>query len=195
MLTEITQLVNKYPAISLAIIAALFSAIGWGCNSFYQIIIDNYKQKRELKAFLWKEKISAAKKASEFYLEYLGFINLLVNQLEALETGKDENNKVADNLEAEVQLLSTKLKAFPHFEHHHINIFYDFNEKRAFEINRENVEILGQMHGLGSSNLSNEEFSIKLRQCITKIKNNYAELAQINGGFIVKVRNDISNYL
>jgi hypothetical protein len=195
MLTEISKLINEYPTICLAIIAAIFSSIGWGCNSLYQILIDNYKQKRELKVFLWKEKINAAKKASEFYLEYLNFINLLRNQLDMLATGKAEYDQVTKNIDAEIQEMSIKLKTFPHFEHHHINIFYNLTESRALKINEENFEILGKIHGLGSSNLSDEEFDAQLKDCVIKFKNNYTELAGIFEGFIEKVRNDINSYL
>lgn len=195
MITEVTEMIKHYPTVSLAVIAAAFSMIGWIGNNIFQVIIDRYKQQKELKNFLWKEKINAAKKASEFFLEYLGFINLLRNQFEAIEFGKDENDQVAADLNFDIQLLSNKLKEFPHFEYHHINIFYDFNESRAFEITNENFEILARIHGLKSFNLPKEEFDIQLKDCATKFKNNYAELAKIYGGFIARVRNDIANYL
>lgn len=188
-------MIKDYPTESIAVIAAFFSMIGWLGSNIFQLIVDRNNQKKELKTFLWKEKINAAKKASEFYLEYLGFINLLRNQFDALESGKEENNKVAKDLDAEIQLLSTKLKAFPHFEHHHINIFYNFDENRAFQINKDNVEILARIHGLGSLDISSEEFNRQLKDCALKFKENYAELAQIYGGFIVQVRNDITSYL
>ncbi|WP_284653057.1 hypothetical protein [Flavobacterium terrisoli] len=195
MLTEISKLVNEYPTISLAIIAAIFSSIGWGCNSFYQVIVDNYKQKRELKIFLWKEKINAAKKASEFYLEYLNFINLLRNQLDMLATGKAEYEQINRNIDAEIQELSNKLKTFPHFEHHHINIFYNLIENRTLKINQENFEILGKINGLGSLGLSYEEFDAQLKDYVIKFKNNYSELAKIYEDLIEKIRADINSYL
>ena len=195
MLTEISKLINEYPTISLAIIAAIFSSIGWGCNSFYQIIVDNYKQKRELKIFLWKEKINAAKKASEFYLEYLNFINLLRNQLDMLATGKAEYEQINININAEIQELSNKLKTFPHFEHHHINIFYKLIDNRTLKINQENFEILGKINGLGTLGLSYEEFDAQLKDYVIKFKNNYTELAEIYEDLIEKIRTDINSYL
>lgn len=192
---EIAKMIKDYPTESVVVIAAFFSMIGWIGNNILQLIVDRNKQKKELKTFLWKEKINAAKKASEFYLEYLNFFNLVLNQLDLLESGKVENEQVAENINAEIQLLSGKLKAFPHFEYHHINIFYDFLESRASILSKQNFEILGKIYGLDSLKITPEEFNVKLKMYILEFNKNFTELSDIYKGFIKQVRNDINNYL
>ncbi|RKS94081.1 hypothetical protein BC952_1949 [Flavobacterium limicola] len=138
---DITRLLKDYPTESATAIATVFALLGWVGRNIFQIFIENRRYSKELKTFFWKEKLNAAKKASEFYLENLNFLNLVRHQFEMYELGKANQNEFFENIEKEVKFYSEKLKAFPHFEHHHINIFYDFNENRAMEINKNTFEI------------------------------------------------------
>ena len=69
-------------------------------------------------------------------------------QFEIYESGKTEHTELFENIEKEVKFYSEKLKAFPHFEHHHINIFYEFDENRAMEINKNTFEIHQRIYDL-----------------------------------------------
>ena len=39
-----------------------------------------------------------------------------------------------------------KLKQFPHFEYHHINLFYNFIEVENYQIANENIEIVRKLN-------------------------------------------------
>ncbi len=79
---EIIELWKEYPKIGGTMIAIVSASIGWILRNIFQLIIENHKYKREIKTFFWKEKINASKKASEFYLEQLNFLNLVRHQFE-----------------------------------------------------------------------------------------------------------------
>ncbi len=196
---DITRLLKDYPTESATAIATVFALLGWVGRNIFQIFIENRRYSKELKTFFWKEKLNAAKKASEFYLENLNFLNLVRHQFEMYELGKANQNEFFENIEKEVKFYSEKLKAFPHFEHHHINIFYDFNENRAMEINKNTFEINQKIFELIPQELdSTEQIDIKMNKIkeFSKIlKDNYSELFNIQKTYLSQVRSDINNYL
>jgi hypothetical protein len=196
---DILKLLKDYPAESATGIATIFALLGWIGRNVFQLIIDHKKYNKELKTFFWKEKINAAKKASEFYLENLNFLNLIRQQFEIYESGKTEQKELFENIEKEVRFYSEKLKAFPHFEHHHINIFYEFDENRAMEINKNTFEIHQKIYDLipvESDSLEQIDFKInKIKECSKMLKDNYSELFEIQKKYLNKVREDIGAYL
>ena len=54
------------------LLSVICGAVGWFAN----VIWENSKYKREQKTYYWKEKITAGKKATEFYVEFLNLLNL-----------------------------------------------------------------------------------------------------------------------
>lgn len=138
---NLLDFLKDYPGIGATAIAIVFGALGWSIRNLIQFFIDNSKYNKELKTFFWKEKLNSAKKASEFYLEHMNYINLLKHQFEIFEKGEIGHQELYENIQKEIEFYSNKLKAFPHFEHHHINIFYDFDEKRSMEINKRTFDI------------------------------------------------------
>jgi hypothetical protein len=196
---EITKLLTDYPKEAAVGIATISATLGWTFRNIIQIILDNIKYKKELKTFFWKEKLNAAKKASEFYLENLNFLNLVRHQFEIFEQGNIEHQELFENIQKEVNFYSEKLKAFPHFEHHHINIFYDFNENRAMEINTNSFEIHQKILELMPSELDTKEKLeskiLGIKAFSKQLKDNYAELFEIQKKYLGSVRNDIKEYL
>lgn len=196
---DIVKLLKDYPAESATGIATIFALLGWIGRNVFQLIIEHKKYNIELKTFFWKEKINAAKKASEFYLENLNFLNLVRQQFEIYESGKTEHTELFENIEKEVKFYSEKLKAFPHFEHHHINIFYEFDENRAMEINKNTFEIHQRIYDLiplESDSIEQIDAKInKIKECSKMLKDNYSELFEIQKKYLNKVRADIGAYL
>lgn len=196
---EIAQLFKDYPKESAAAIATIFGLLGWIGRNVFQIIIENKKYNKELKTFFWKEKLNAAKKASEYYLEHLNFLNLVRHQFEIYESGKIEHTELFENIEKEVKFYSEKLKAFPHFEHHHINIFYDFDDSRAMQINKNSFEIQQKILDLRPlESDTKEEINDKINEiknCSKDLKDNYLELFNIQKKYLNKVRSDINDYI
>ena len=196
---EIYNILKDYPKIGGIGIALISGTLGWIFNNLFQIYLDHLKYKKEIRTYFWKEKLNSAKKASEFYLEYLNFLNLLRHQFETYEIGKIEHQELFDNIQNEVQFYSQKLKAFPHFEHHHINLFYDFSEKRASEINSETTKINQQILDLRINKNDSIEIIdnkvLEIKKLSKKLKHNYTELFEINKKYLNLVRNDIKEFI
>jgi hypothetical protein len=189
---EIFCFLEDYPKIGAFFISAFFGIFGWLGKDVYQTIIENKKYKKELKTFFWKEKINASKKASEFYLEYLNFLNLTQIQSENYELRKIEHNVFIENIQKEVEFYTKKLKEFPHFEHHHINIFYEFDGEKTLKIANENNQLIRELFELNPKINDN---GISAKKIFKKLKENYKSLFEIQKGYVKKVREDIENYI
>ncbi len=196
---EIFNLIKEYPKAGATGIAIVAGSSGWLFNNLFQIYLERIRYKKDIRTYFWKEKLNSAKKASEFYLEYLNFLNLLRHQFETYEIGKIEHKELFDNIQNEVHFYSQKLKSFPHFEHHHINLFYDFSDKRPIEINSETTRI--NQHILDLRIHENDKFEmidnkvLEIKKLAEKLKNNYTELFDINKKYLDLVRKDIKEYI
>ena len=188
---DIFSFLRDYPAIGGSAIGAVFGATGWIAKGIFDVVLDKKRYKRELKTFLWKEKINASKKASEFYLEYANFLNLARIQFESFRLGKIEHDALIENFQKEVTFYASKLKSFPHFEHHHINIFYEFDEDKAMEItnriNATNREILELDHQSDNTEKAGELFKI--------LEDSYTELFKLQKGYTKRIRDDLKEYV
>ena len=193
------EFLKDYPGIGATSIAIVSGAVGWSIRNLVQFFIDKSKYNKELKTFFWKEKVNSAKKASEFYLEHMNYLNLLRHKFEIFEKGEIEHQELYDNIQKEVEFYSNKLKAFPHFEHHHINIFYHFDEKRAMEINKRTFDIQRELIDLQPKQGDNlEEVDrkvIEIKKRATELKNNYEEHFKIYKKYLKEVREDLEKYL
>lgn len=193
------EFLRDYPKIGATSIAIVSGALGWSIRNLVQFFIDKSKYNKELKTFFWKEKVNSAKKASEFYLEHMNYLNLLRHQFEIFEKGEIEHQELYDNIQKEVEFYSNKLKAFPHFEHHHINIFYDFDEKRAMEINKRTFDIQRELIDLqpkqGDSLEEIDSKVIEIKKRATELKDNYEEHFKIYKKYLKEVRKDLEDYL
>jgi hypothetical protein len=173
--------------------------LGWLIRNLVQFLVDNSKYNKELKTFFWKEKVNSAKKASEFYLEHMNYLNLLKHQFELFEKGEIEHQELYDNFQKEVKFYSDKLKAFPHFEHHHINIFYDFDEERTIEINKRTFDIHRELISLqpkeGDTVQEIEGKGGEIKKKVKELKNNYEEHFIICKNYLKDIRKDLKDYI
>jgi hypothetical protein len=196
---NLLDLLKDYPGIGATAIAIVSGTLGWFIRNLIQFYIDNSKYNKELKTFFWKEKLNSAKKASEFYLEHMNYINLLRHQFEIFEKGEIEHQELYENIQKEIEFYSNKLKAFPHFEHHHINIFYDFDEKRSMEINKRTFDINRELIDLqpkeGDTLQEIDTKIIEIKKRATELKDNYEEHFNIYKKYLKKVREDLKDYL
>ncbi|MCW4470495.1 hypothetical protein OGH69_16100 [Flavobacterium sp. MFBS3-15] len=193
------EFLKEYPEIGTASIAIVSGSLGWFINNLFQFFVEKSKYNKELKTFFWKEKLAAAKKASEFYLETINYFNLLKHQFEMYEKGELKHEELNINLQKEIDFYSNKLKTFPHFEHHHINIFYDFDEQRSMEINERTSDINRELIDLMPNIIdTQEEVDRKIRQIkdrTRQLQSNYDELVKIYKKHLKNVRKDIEDYL
>lgn len=190
---------KDYPGIGATAIAIVFGALGWIIRNLVQVFIDREKYNKELKTFFWKEKVNSAKKASEFYLEHMNYLDLLRHQFEIFEKGEIDYQELYENIQKEVEFYSNKLKAFPHFEHHHINIFYEFDEKRSIEINKRTFDIQRELIDLRpKKDDSIEEIDrkiLEIKKRASELKNNYDEHLKIYKMYLEEIRKDLKDYL
>lgn len=195
----ILELLKEHPSIEGALIALVSGITVIIIQNILQFLIQKTQYKKELRTFFWKEKINSAKKASEYYLEQMNYFNLLIQQFEIFENGQIEYNELFENLNKEIEYYSNKLKSFPHFEHHHINIFYDFNDKRSIELNKITFDIIKELIDLQpKKDDSNSDLDIKLNQIKIKaseLKDNYNEHFEIYKKILKEIQNDIKKYL
>ena len=130
------------------IFPVLCGAVGWFAN----VIWENSKYKREQKTYYWKEKINAGKKATEFYLEFLNLLNLYRLQFKLYKESIINGESLLVNIQQkESEFYTQKLKQFPHFEYHHINLFYDLIEDENYQIVNDNIEILQKINKINQS--------------------------------------------
>jgi hypothetical protein len=190
---ELLNFLRDYPAIGGVAIGAIFGAIfgvlGWIGKTAYELYVDKTRYKRELKTLFWKEKISAAKKASEYYLEYLNFLNLARIQYENFEKNEIEYATLIEDFQSQMVFYQDKLKTFPHFKHHHINIFYDFDQDNSMKITNEIIAYLREIMELNSE----IENKAKTKELFGGLKRNYETLFNIHKEYIKKVREDLQN--
>lgn len=182
---------RDYPAIGGTAIGAIFGAIfgvlGWTGKTAYELYIEKIRFKRDLKTSFWKEKINAAKKASEYYLEFLNLLNLARIQYENYESGKIEYGNLIKIFQAELVSYQEKLKAFPHFEHHHINIFYDFDQKKPREITD---KIITSLREISELNPDTDNVN-RTKELFEGLKKSYKELFDIHSDYVKIVREDL----
>jgi hypothetical protein len=196
---EIFTLLQENPKAGTIVIALTSGSLGWIFRNIAQLIIENQRFKKEQKTFFWKEKINAAKKATEFYLEYMNFLNLARQQFEAFETGKYGHEELFQNLEKEIQYYTNKLKSFPHFEHHHITLFYEFDDTKALEINARifkcNQQIFDYVFKDSDSDAEVHRKEQEGRKIAKTLKECYAELFANANDQLRKIRADLNSYL
>ncbi|CAM3103722.1 hypothetical protein [Flavobacterium frigoris] len=178
----------KYSQKVLNIIIPIFcGVIGWIAN----VIWEKSKYKREQKTYYWKEKINAGKKATEFYLEYINLLNLIRLQFKLYKDNVIEGENLLINIQQEnVEFYSQKLKHFPHYEYHHINLFYELIEDNNFKIVNDNSEILQKINKINQSQIiKNNEIS----ELFGKMEDNYEKLYNNVLLHLKKIQKDLEN--
>ncbi|WP_282118056.1 hypothetical protein [Maribacter aquivivus] len=184
---DVFNFLKDYPAIGGIAIGAIFSSLGWIGKSVLDVFLEKKRYNRDLKTYLWKEKINASKKASEFYLEYANFLNLGRIQFESFKIGKIEHKSLIENLQKEVAYYEKKLKTFPHFEHHHINIFYEFDEKESMEISNKinsTIRLILELNPeIDNTERTSELFKI--------LEDSYSKLFELQKNYTKRIREDL----
>ena len=196
---EIIKFIKTYTEIAAPILALVSGMVGWFANNLLQYFLDFQKYKKEIKTFFWKEKINAGKKASEYYLEYMNFLNLASSQFEMFELGMIENHLLIYNIQNEVKFYSDKLKSFPHFEFHHINIFYEFEESKSIEITNsinKNLRNITELKIEESDSKTEIDRKVEeTREYFKNLKLDYSQLFSIYKEYLKTVRLDIKKYI
>jgi len=174
-----TEYIKYSQTILNIIIPMFFGFIGWIAN----VMWEKSKYKREQKTYYWKEKINAGKKATEFYFEYLNLLNLIRSQFNLFKKNMiDEQSLLVEIQQREIEFYSNKLKQFPHFEYHHINLFYDLVDDKNYQIIIENNELFQEISKL----IKLDNFNVNdISELYGKIESNY-EIIYKNIIYLIK---------
>lgn len=194
-MTEIIEIIERYPKTSAIFIALFSGAIGWLLRNLAQLYIDSLKHKREVRTFFWKEKLLSAKKASEFYLEYINLLNLIQQQFDNLKSDNENEQEFIQNVENQVQFYTNKIQNFPHFEHHHINIFYDLINTGASEISVKIYELNRNLIETSQKDIDFYQKKSQMNETLERLKKCYADLLGIQKNYLNQIRNDIKEYV
>ncbi|TYP98800.1 hypothetical protein C7447_102115 [Tenacibaculum adriaticum] len=165
-------------------------ALGGGIFSLIAIILNNYfeknKYEKEIKTFLWKEKIQASKKASEFYLEIINYFNLAIANLELI---LDEEIGYS-SLSEKIAFHENRINSINSFEHHHVNIFYDLVSEEA---KNQSIKLNKAIHKIKLLNIDDDRDKIIF--LITDIRDCYSSLENIYIDQLSNVRSNIKSYI
>ncbi|MCL1671713.1 hypothetical protein [Elizabethkingia ursingii] len=188
-MNELKEFLMKEFNISSLVMSTSAVILGWIFREAYQVFfIDRIKYKRELGAHYWKEKVEASKKASEFYLEIINLLNLLIIQYGQYKKGNFLKNQLYEIYQEQINSYSRRLMDFPHLEYHHINLFYNFNVKKLMHVLEELREELSNLYNL---NIQDIEYDNKLSDCINKLEENTKYLSSNFESYLEIVRNDL----
>ena len=191
--------INDYPEFSIFLTAAVFSGIGYFIRQLFELLIANKKRKTDLREFFWKEKINAAKKASEFYYENLAFLKLVKQNFETQINEKEDSAVLTETLQKQIAILSDRITNPEHFEHHHIRIFYDIDEKSLDKINLESFELIQEMSTIEILESDDEKIiqqkKEKFKAVLNQLKINFEKTSDIYKYLLDKIRDDINQYV
>jgi len=182
-----TELIKCFQVEFSLLLPILCGIVGWFAN----VIWERSKYKREQKTYYWKEKINAGKKATEFYLEYLNLLNLFRVQFKLYkESIIDGESLLVLIQQKEIEFYSQKLKQFPHYEYHHINLFYELIEDKNYLIVNENTETLQKINRI---NQSEDVKDNEISELFGKIGDNYEKLYNNVLLQLKKIQKDLEN--
>ena len=188
--------IKEYPEIGTLCIATIFTAFGFIFKNLIDFLLEKRRKKAELKAVFWKEKINAAKKASEYYFEQLSFYELTLSKLNVLLNEKKTSISLIESLEKSINIISERINNPISFEHHHINIFYDFNQQplkdKVLDLMSQFQDIYNLMEK--EEKLNDEEFKNYLFTTMN-IKNNIEGISDFYRGYLDMIRTDLKKHI
>lgn len=195
---DIFKFIKDYPEIGTLCIATFFTALGFIIKSLLSFYLEEYKRKNEIKDFFWKEKIQSAKKATEYYLHHMSLITLIGSRYEMFENENTENDELVKKIEQLIEIYREKLLDFPHYEHHHINLFYDFTNDEFSAIQKSDIEANQKINSLTFNDKDTLEVINKkielAKQNFKILKNNSQLIFDIYKNYLQTIREDIKNY-
>lgn len=189
---EILNVLKEFPQSWLILISGIF---GFFAKTIVDYFIGKSKKRIDLQELYWKEKIDSAKKASEYYLSHVSFFSLTADKYEIIEENRDGSENLIKDTEELIVGYQKRLLEFPHFEHYHVNLFYDFDESESTKLIKENYGYIQNIHSINPK--ANDEDSVfekkwlLIRENFGNLKNNNRKLIQIYKGYLKIIRDDI----
>ncbi|XRE42158.1 hypothetical protein ACIVBQ_000362 [Tenacibaculum discolor] len=190
------KFIEDYPQIATLIIATFFTSMGFIIKSLIDFFIEQKKKKTELRAIFWQEKMTAAKKASEHYNEVISAYELMEPMFDVILNGKETPPNLIESLQDSLNKINIRINEPKSFEHHHINIFYKFNERELKEKGIEIIFLTQELHKYlnKGTDLSDDDFK-ELYLIMTNIKNNIKQVSKTYKSFMDQIRNELKIYI
>ena len=193
------KLLVEYPKMGALLIATISSVLGYSLKTSIEYFLSLRKKKAELRELFWKEKIQSAKKASEFYYEHLSFLNLLSQNIDNEINEKEYSEALATSFQKQIVKLSEKTTNPSHYEHHHIHIFYDFDETELNLLNKKSFEIIQDLETIEILETdSSEQIEKKLndaKEYQKNLKSNHEKSMKIYRRYLKHIREDIRKFV
>ncbi len=190
---------KEYPQVGTLIIGLFFTSIGYFGKTIIDILLEKRKREAGLQELFWKEKIQAAKKASEYYYMHLSFLQINAEKIETYINGKEYSEVLNESFEEVIEKLQKKIVEPSNFEHHHINLFYSFDESKIHDLNKERFEILQELESVKFSPDDDKIIWMRKRDAINtnylKLINNYKKLYKIYDKNMNIVKGDITDFI
>jgi hypothetical protein len=197
--TGLWKLLAESPKMGALLIATISSVLGYSLKTLIEYFLSLRKKKAELRELFWKEKIQSAKKASEFYYEHLSFLNLLSQNIDNEINEKEYSEALAISFQNQISELSKKTTNPSNYEHHHVNIFYDFDETELNQLNKESFEIIQDLETTKILETdSSEQIGKKWndsKEYRKKLKSNHEKAMKIYRRYLKHIREDIRKFV
>ncbi|MFI1770238.1 hypothetical protein [Thalassobellus citreus] len=186
--------IKEYPEIGTLCVATIFTALGFIFKSLIDFLLEKRRKKAELREAFWKEKIMAAKKASEYYFEQLSFYELTLQNLDLTLNEKRTPNGLRESIVKSIDNISERINNPSSFEHHHINIFYDLNQKQLKDKVLNIISELQDIHNFMEQEtvLTDDEFK-ELYMTTREMRNNIEGISLIYRQFLDLIREDLKS--
>lgn len=187
------EFIENYPKIGSTSLASIFTMIGYFSKTLIDLFIEKRKRKHAYKSEFWKEKLNASKKASEFYFEQLNLFELICQNIDLQLSGKSINPDLLLGIQNSINRVNERVSNPKNFEHHHINIFYDFDHDELREKSKELINQIQDVYFLMKEN--SESYGKKNDEVInsySKVKNTIISIDSKYRSYLATIRDDLN---
>ena len=160
---------------------------------------ENINHKRDIKTFLWKEKISAAKNCIEYLNTKLQREYLLKFHFENQYTKSITEENSSFEISKSLSELDNILSDFPQKNYHHAELFYDFPDDNSYEISQNIAKQINNIQAINFDKITNEnEFLEKYnlyKSFLVKLIKGHDNSISIIENQIEIMKSEISNHI
>jgi len=194
----IFKILRDNPEIGTLFIATTFTAIGFIFKTLIDTFLENKRYKNELKRTYWTERINAAKKASEYYYDHLELIGLMIHKID-IALNQDGPGSLPNIIQETIENVSQRSINPKSFEHHHIQMFYDFDTEVFDQLNTESFIIIQNLEKIEIlESDSSEKIDKKLskgRELLVDLKSNHQTKKDIYKKYLKTISKDLAEFL
>ena len=194
----IYKILSEYPQFGTLFIASTSGAIGFIVKTIIDAFLESKKYKKEIKKVYWIERISAAKKAAEYYYDHLELIGLMIHKID-LVLNHDEPSSLEEIMQSTIENLSQRTVNPSSFEHHHIHMFYSFDSEIFDRLNSESFDLiknLGKFKFLESDSTENIQKKLNvMKSILLELKTNHQSKRDLYKSYLNRINADLAKFV